>query len=156
MQTFRIFKTSEVLLAIKYLNVKSMWFCGQNVSLPFCGLKYSRSNYPTLACVILHEENTGYNLPMQGRWSYGSLPVMPKVSSLHGWLQILEAVKIRLKGSPNVINSSDLCLISSDFAICVSFIKPYQWCRICRQSLCRNMWPQFVYIAILLYWDINT
>ena len=31
----------------------------------------------------------------------------------------------------------------------------YQLCGFCWQSLCRNLWPQFVYIAVLLDWKIN-
>ena len=31
----------------------------------------------------------------------------------------------------------------------------YQWCGYCWQGLCRNLWPQFVYIALSLDWKIN-
>ena len=30
----------------------------------------------------------------------------------------------------------------------------YQWCGFCWPSLCRNLWPQFVYIAVSLDWKI--
>ena len=52
----------------------------------------------------------------------------------------------------NVISSSVQHLISFIFAIHVSFIIIYQWCGFCWQSLGRNLWPPFVYIAVLLDW----
>ena len=39
----------------------------------------------------------------------------------------------------------------------LSYLKalPMSSCGFCWQSLCRNLWPQFVYIAVLLDWKIN-
>ena len=54
----------------------------------------------------------------------------------------------------NVISSSVQHPISLIFAMfLLSYL--YQWCGFCWQSLCRNLWPQFVYIAFSLDWKIN-
>ena len=57
----------------------------------------------------------------------------------------------------NVISSFVQHPISLIFAIYIVFLLSYlyQWCGFCCQSLCRNLWPQFVYIAVSLDWKIN-
>ena len=56
----------------------------------------------------------------------------------------------------NVISSFVQHPISLIFAIYMFLLSYlYQWCGFCCQSLCRNLWPQFVYIAVSLDWKIN-
>ena len=57
----------------------------------------------------------------------------------------------------NVISSSVQHPISFDFCNPCFFYHTlsYQWCGYCWQGLCRNLWPQFVYIALSLDWKIN-
>ena len=79
-------------------------------------------------------------------------------SSLHAWPQNLEAFLTVWKWAKKdkmwsvlLSNIRFLWFLQSMFLL--SYL--YQWCGFCWQSLCRNLWPQFVYIAVLLDWKIN-
>ena len=71
-------------------------------------------------------------------------------SRLHAWPQNLEAFSTTRKWAKKdkmwsvlLSNIRFLWFLQSIFLL--SYL--YQWCGFCWQSLCRNLWPQFVYIC---------
>ena len=89
--------------------------------------------------------------------------VMPKVSTHVCMLdrKIWKLFRPRGNGQKGTKCDQFFCPTSDFFDFCnprhVTFIIPlgFKWCGFFWQSLCRNMWPQFVYIAVSLDWKIN-